>query len=74
MMSVPNLSSTGCLGAQLESVRYNLTEGRTTGQTPGEKSANSGPARLVQWPKLNNLILPISVLQKAQFLHLELFF
>ena len=47
-MSVPNLSCAGCLGARLESVTPD------TQQTPGENSANSGPARLVPGPELSN--------------------
>ena len=52
MMPVPNLSSPGCLGARLESVTHDRqTHDR---QTPGEYSANSGPARLV--PELSNYL------------------
>ena len=40
VMCVTNLSSAGCLGAWLESVKPNR-------QTPGEYDANSSPARLV---------------------------
>ena len=45
---MPNLSFAGCLGARLESV---MKDAR---QTPGEYSANSGPARLVPGPELSN--------------------
>ena len=55
---VPNFSSPGCLGAQLESVTYGRThvrtDARTDGRTPGEYSANSGPAGLVPGPELSN--------------------
>ena len=54
-MSVPNLSSAGCLGAQLESVTYVRTDVRTHARRPGEYNANSGPAGLVPGPELSNL-------------------
>ena len=54
VISVPNLSSAGCLGARLESVTYRHTDARTHRQTPGEYSANSGPAGLVPGPELSN--------------------
>ena len=49
MIFMPNLSSLGCLAAELESVTP------PDGQTPGENSAKSGPARLVPGPELSNL-------------------
>ena len=56
VMSVPSLSSAGCLGAQLESVtdRRQTDATQTDRQTPGEYSANSGPAWLVPGPELSN--------------------
>ena len=54
-MFVPNLSSVGCFGAQLESVTPDVrTYACTHRRTPGEYSANSGPARLVPGPELSN--------------------
>ena len=60
-MSVPNLSSSACLGARLESVTnrrmhaqtHARTDARTHRQTPGEYSANSGPAWQVPGPELS---------------------
>ena len=54
LIPVPNFSSPGCLGAQLESVTHGRTDARTYGRTPGEYSANSGPAGLVPGPELSN--------------------
>ena len=58
LIPVPNFSSPGCLRAQLESVKdvqtYAQTDVRTDAQTPGENSANSGPAGLVPGPELSN--------------------
>ena len=52
-----NFSSPGCSGARLESVTYAQTHRRQTdAQTPGEYSANSGPAGLVPGPELSNLL------------------
>ena len=49
---MPNLSSLGCLAAELESV---TDAGRTDGRrTPGENSANPGFASLVLGPELSN--------------------
>ena len=53
VMSVPNLSSVGCLRARLESVKPNR-ETPNTQQTPGEYRANSHPALLVPGPELTN--------------------
>ena len=54
-MSVPNLSSAACLGARLENVTCARTYTSTDRQTPGEYSANSGPAQLGPGPELSNL-------------------
>ena len=51
VMSVPNLSFAGSLGAQLESVMHNA---QTDRGRPGEYSADSSPARLVLGPELSN--------------------
>ena len=61
---MPNFSSPGCLGARLESVTHDRqTDAR---QTPGEYSANSGPAGLVPGPELsNNIIRLLIVLHTA---------
>ena len=56
LMYVPNLSSAACFGARLESVKPDARQ-TDAQQTPGEYSANSGPARLVQVPELNNILL-----------------
>ena len=66
MWSVPNLSFAGCLGARLESV---MKDAR---QTPGENSANSGPARLV--PELSNYQIQAIVYMYVKFLSLSVSF
>ena len=48
---MPNLSSLGCLAAELESVTP--PDGRR--QTPGENSANPGFASLVLGPELSKM-------------------
>ena len=54
LIPVPNFSCPVCLGAQLESVTDARTDVQTDRQTPGENSANSGPAGLVPGPELSN--------------------
>ena len=57
LIPVPNFNSPGCLGARLESVTYVQTQARTDArthrQTPGEYSANSGPAWQVPGPEFS---------------------
>ena len=48
MIFMPNLSSLGCLAAELESVTPDA------GRTPGENRANPGFASLVLGPELSN--------------------
>ena len=53
---MPNLSSLGCLAAELESVTPpDAGRRRTDGRTPGENRANPGFASLVLGPELSNL-------------------